>query len=662
MTLSDLGPADLMIDQRRRWARGDRVRIEDYLAEVQGLWADKEKILDLIYSELLLREEQGERPDLEEYLARFPELVDGLREQFAVHQIFKDEEAIGRSTESDRGPTPGPAVHFLESGRLGRLEILEELGRGGMGLVYKARQEGLQRVVAVKTVLAGQHASTTLRQRYRAEAEAAARLTHANIVQVFEVGEHEGLPYLVLEYLPGGNLAGLVGSPWPPAKAAALVETLARAVAGAHQAGVVHRDLKPTNVLIGPDGQPKITDFGLAKLLDDDLGLTETGDLLGSPSYMAPEQARGERGVGPAADVHALGAIFYELLTGRPPFQGTTRHETIAQVLTLEPVPPRRLQPRLARDIETIALKCLEKDPAKRYASAQGLADDLRRCLEGRAILARPTSLWERAWKWARRRPTAAALDVVAALATAVVLGLAYESNRRIVAERRVAEGRLEEALGVIDSMLVSVSEEDLSNVPKLTPLRKKPLDEATSRMKSLEKGGALRPRLRARLAEIHVRLAHSFRGLDLAMAERQAAEAAKLLEGLDTGQSAEVRLAWAELGQIRTMLLRDRGSFHEALHRINRALLSLDGGDPAAQETQDVRDLRAKCIFIRGWVHQDLKDLEAAIADFLGAREYYRSEAERSGSRYARQELARAYHFLGWVSQDLDRTEDAER
>jgi serine/threonine protein kinase len=265
-------------------------------------------------------------------------------------------------------------------------EILSELGRGGMGVVYKARQVRLNRPTALKMILAGRHAGEADLTRFRKEAEAVARLHHPNVVQIYEVGDHNGLPYLSLEYCAGGSLERkLRGTPMPPGEAAALVEALARAMQAAHDKGIVHRDLKPANVLLAEDGTPKVSDFGLAKTLGE-AGQTATGAVLGTPSYMAPEQA-GSRGkeIGPATDVYALGAILYELLTGRPPFRGATPLDTVLQVVTDEPVPPSLLQPRVPRALESICLKCLQKSPSRRYASARLLADDLRLFQAGEA-------------------------------------------------------------------------------------------------------------------------------------------------------------------------------------------------------------------------------------------------------------------------------------
>jgi WD40 repeat protein len=298
-------------------------------------------------------------------------------------------------------------------------EILAELGRGGMGIVYKARHFQLNRLVAVK-MIRGADAEPGQLARFRVEAEAVARLNHPGIVQIYEVGESDGWPFLALEFAPGGSLARrLAGAPQPPGQAARLVELLARAVHCAHQHDVVHRDLKPANILLDADGQPKVADFGLAKRLDE-TGQTVGGAVMGTPSYMAPEQAAGQTALaGPPADIYALGAILYELLTGRPPFCGESTLDTLEQVRYQEPVPVRQLQPKVPRDLETICLKCLRKEGARRYASAEALADDLARFLDGRPILARPVSRAERLWRWCRRNPALAGLTAALLLAVA---------------------------------------------------------------------------------------------------------------------------------------------------------------------------------------------------------------------------------------------------
>jgi WD40 repeat protein len=312
-------------------------------------------------------------------------------------------------------------------------EILQELGRGGMGIVYQARQVALNRVVALKVIRAGAGAGAQELERFRIEAEAVARLQHPHIVQIHEIGEQAGCPYFALEFVEGGTLAQrLAGTPLASRQAAALLETLARAMHHAHERGILHRDLKPGNVLLTADGTPKISDFGLAKYLDEALAptvlarQTQSGAVLGTPSYMAPEQAQGKnKEIGPAADVYALGAILYELLTGRPPFKAATPLETLRQVIWDEPVPPARLQPKVPRDLETLCLKCVQKEPGKRYPSALALAEDLRRFLAGEPIRARPVGRGERLWRWCRRNPALSTASGVAALTLLAVVALA---------------------------------------------------------------------------------------------------------------------------------------------------------------------------------------------------------------------------------------------
>jgi formylglycine-generating enzyme required for sulfatase activity/tRNA A-37 threonylcarbamoyl transferase component Bud32 len=350
--------------------------------------------------------------------------------------------------EADPDGTPSAGAAVGPQLSVAGFEVLEELGRGAMGVVYKARQVQLNRLVALKMILAGDYAGEAERRRFRTEAEAVARLRHPNIVQIHEVGEQHGKPFCALELCEGGSLEKkLGGTPLQPREAAGLVETLARAMQAAHAAGIVHRDLKPANVLLATDGTLKITDFGLAKKLDAASGQTASGAILGTPSYMAPEQAGGRsKEVGPAADVYALGAILYECLTGRPPFKAAMALDTLLLVLGEEPVPVWQLQPKVPLDLGTICLKCLHKEPARRYASAAALAEDLRRFLTGEPIEARPAGWWERGWKWAKRRPMAAALTLVSGAALLVLLVGGLWFNARLTEQRNAATEQRNEA------------------------------------------------------------------------------------------------------------------------------------------------------------------------------------------------------------------------
>ena len=323
--------------------------------------------------------------------------------------------------------------------RITGYEILGVLGAGGMGIVYKARQLRLDRLVALKMIKAGAGAQPDDLARFEAEARAVAAIDHPNIIKIFEIGERDGLPYFSLEFLAGGSLAErIAGKPQPIEDAARIVETLARAMDVAHRRGIIHRDIKPANVLMAGDGTPKIADFGLVKRLEADSGQTGTGWILGSPSYMAPEQTTGAEKAGPAADQYALGATLYEMLTGRPPFRGSSIIDTLDLIRTAEPVAPSQLLPRMPRDLETICLKALQKDPDRRYLDVTAMADDLRRFRAGEPIVARPVSRPERAWRWCRRNPVVAFL--LGAVAASLLVGMASTSYYAIQASKRAQD------------------------------------------------------------------------------------------------------------------------------------------------------------------------------------------------------------------------------
>jgi WD40 repeat protein len=417
----------LTADRLRQWFDG---RLTE--ADSQHVEAHLETCTD-VCAAMLERIAQGEMSSSENK-ASISTVPPGAGDSFAL------------ATERPRaGAVP------LAGGPLGMAayEILGELGRGGMGVVYKARQIGLNRLCALKMILSGGHAGPDDLARFRTEAEAIARLQHPGIVQIYEIGEHDGRPFFSMEYCSKGSLEKkTAGQPLPPRQAAELVESLARAVHAAHGKGVVHRDLKPANVLLSEDGTPKISDFGLAKKLDVPQGQTHSGDIMGTPNYMAPEQARGlSKQVGPAADVYALGAILYDLLTGRPPFMAANPLDTVLQVIAADPVPVRRLQPRVPRDLETICYKCLHKEPGKRYASALALAEDVGCFLRGEPIQARPVRPWERAARWARRKPALATALGAVVLTVVVAVALITDSRNRAV---RLADekGRLADEKG----------------------------------------------------------------------------------------------------------------------------------------------------------------------------------------------------------------------
>jgi WD40 repeat protein len=445
--MASISKTDGLLEQQLRQACAELERClrggspcttEDLLKTYPALASHSESALELIYTEHVLREELGQRPSPAEWQMRFPQWQQDLQELFQVHALADDSAS---DTDLGQRPTlPGTeglarSTRKAHSPWVGSYELLGEVARGGMGLVYKARHAKLNRIVALKMMLGGPQAGPAELARFRKEAEAAARLQHPNIVQIYEIGEQDGRPFLALEFIDGGSLADKVaGKPQPARAAAELVETLARAIHHAHQRGVIHRDLKPANVLLQiADGSvpadkpatdsvpsaicsprpaiPKITDFGLAKRFDEAGTHSRSGAIVGTPGYMSPEQARGDaEAIGPPTDVYGLGAILYELLTGRPPFQAAHALDTLEQVCTQEPVPPSRLYPRLPRDLETICLKCLQKESRKRYGNAEALAEDLRRFMAGEPIQARPIGAVERTGRWCRRNPLVAGL------------------------------------------------------------------------------------------------------------------------------------------------------------------------------------------------------------------------------------------------------------
>jgi serine/threonine protein kinase len=427
--------------------------------------------------------------------------------------------SIGERAAAALEPPRGPD----EIGRLGNYRVLKVLGSGGMGVVYLARDTRLPRLVAVKTILAGHHPSPERLARFRREAESVARLQHPNVVQLYEVGEHQGQPFLAMEYVGGGNLAGRLADRVLAARPAAeLIEALARALQTAHDAGIIHRDLKPANVLLqeeerttnhtnntnkdqednpetaegssassirvirGSSLLPKLADFGLAKYLDEE-GATQPGTVLGTPGYMAPEQIEsGGADVGPATDVYGLGAVLYECLTGRPPFRAATPLETLDLVRSREPLPPRQLNEAVPADLETICLKCLHKEPGRRYASARDLADELGRFLRGEPIHARPVSSLERLMKWVRRKPAAAALAAFSLVVPVLVLAGVLVHNARLkeaAAEARrqqqLARDAYKSARDTLEEMLKQFASLRTGAVPQVRELQRRQAEKA---------------------------------------------------------------------------------------------------------------------------------------------------------------------------------------
>jgi tetratricopeptide (TPR) repeat protein len=550
-----------------------------------------------------------------------------------------------------------------------------------MGIVYLARHRELKRLVALKMILAEIHSDPATKQRFQREAKAVARLQHPGIVQIHDVGEHAGRPYLALEYIDGMNLAvRLENKPLAPQIAAQLVEWLARTIHHAHERGVVHRDLTPRNILLArshssqalrlADGdaesfEPKITDFGLAKELDDDANQTQTGVIMGTPNYMSPEQAQGRQNeIGPATDIFSLGAMLYELLTGRPPFLAETRLDVLRQVIDADPVPPTRLQPRVPRDLETICLKCLVKERSKRYISAGDLADDLHRFLADEPIRARPVSWSERGAKWARRHPAAAALFavVLVSLTALSIGGVAY--SVRVRSERDRAEKNFEIAMQAVDELLSDVGEQQLAVEPRMEEKRRALLARAVKLHQEFLRQKSDDPHVRFETAQAHRRLADLFRLLeqhDPALGSY--GQAMALLERLHEQAPREARyrqqLAYCHNFSGEVLRATGRHTDAETAYREADRLLQELAGE-YKDNPEYVQD-RARTLYNLGILFRESQRLTDAEETLRLAANLLADQVKRfpDDAGY-QQHLARAYLNLGTVIRTPERQEDA--
>lgn len=551
--------AEILESFEAAWRRGDRPVIDDWLGDTDNV-QQRSDLKELLSIELSWRRKSGEDPQPDEYHRRFPEYSSEIDIVFASFDqatipVSSSTSAPEHDTTASRmdvttvpSTAPGQRHDAAEktvissgvqsseskiSDRLrcfGDYELLNEIARGGMGVVFKARQIRLNRIVALKMILAGGLADTEEIQRFQAEAEAAGNLDHPGIVPIYEIGEHDGQHYFSMGFVEGQSLGDRVkNSPLAPLEAAELTRKIATAVAYAHQHGVIHRDLKPSNVLLNAAGEPKVTDFGLAKRVEGNSGLTQTGAVMGTPGYMPPEQAAGRTDdVGPLADVYSLGAVLYCLLTGQPPFVGGSLHETLRQVIEDSPRLPSTIVPGTPRDLETICLNCLEKAPERRYQSADLLSEDLWRFLNHYPIIARRTGPAVRVWRWCQRNRVVAGLLLIVAMlmSVAVVSGIRMRTQQ---AEASVgAEQRLQAAQERLDDEIIQVEQQYsagdnfLADYPELTKSTgsslRKALDEFESALAEYRKflpeqhtdGHRLH---RAAVAQFHV--AQAYRYLD---------------------------------------------------------------------------------------------------------------------------------------------------
>jgi tetratricopeptide (TPR) repeat protein/tRNA A-37 threonylcarbamoyl transferase component Bud32 len=545
--------------------------------------------------------ENGSAPDRAVWLAHYadvaPELAEFFADQDQLDMLAAPLREAGQGRPCD---TPAPANDWRrdtasEAGsatagellprRLGDYELLEVIGRGGMSVVYKARQLSLNRLLAVKMIRARDPGAAVDLQRLLHEAETIAHLDHPHLVPVYEVGWDQGMPYFSMKLMEGGSLAeALPPLAVQPRAAARLMVQVARAVHHAHQRGILHRDLKPSNILLDQHGQPHVTDFGLAKRLATDSSLTQPGAIVGTPSYMAPEQARGRQGaITTATDLYGLGAVLYTLLTGQPPFRGETVLDTLEQVKEREPERPGGKNRRVDRDLETICLKCLRKEPRERYGSAEALAEDLERWLAGLPVLARRARLGERLAKWARRRPAFAAMVGFTSLMVVALLAGAVWHNVRLNAalhererEGRRAEANFQRTLQAIDRLLTWVGDGHLAHSPRMEPVRRQVLEDALGFYQQFLQDQDPAPGVRREVGRAHWRVGRIYfmlrRPAEASAAYRRGAA---LLEELaaDFPAAPEYR---ADLAHILTDLgtvLKEAGQLPEAEEVYERAI-----------------------------------------------------------------------------------------
>ncbi|MFM7167134.1 MAG: protein kinase domain-containing protein [Planctomycetaceae bacterium] len=626
---------------------------------------------DLMRTELRCQQQRGLTVVPEALQRRFPGYEAEVRQLFGLPAtgqadiLQQSQQTLVPGDGSGHAAAEAAVVSEPICGRLGDYELLGELGRGGMGVVYRARQCSLNRLVALKTVIAGTGAGREDILRFRNEAEAAANLRHPGIVGVYEVGESEGRHFYSMEFIEGHDLSRLIRqNSLPGEQAAACVRQLADAVQYAHERGVLHRDLKPQNVLVDALGVLRITDFGLAKRVQADSQLTGDFSIMGTPSYMPPEQADPRRGrAGPCSDIYSLGAVLYELLTTRPPFRADNPLETMRQVLHEEPIAPRLLNPRIALDLQTICLKCLEKEPSRRYDSAKTLSDELTRFLEGRPILARPLGRLQRLWRLCRRHPRESMLTGL--VLSAIVLGAAGVGWQWQRAEANLQRAtRNFDLLGrAADEMLVVV-EEWVTRTPPRSEAQQQKLYSSLKLFETFLQEEPANRTAQMRLAETHLRVAEIRRLLrQQAQASHHYREAVRIYHELnESGPDAGVQLALAGaldwLGNMEREAERHEvaaAAFEEAL-KIQRKLVA---GGPSAQ----VLGALAKTLYNRGLLRMQNRDPGGAESDFgesIAASE--RALLEEPASTTFRQGLARCRLNLGVLLKSTGRSADSLR
>ena len=548
----------------------------------------------------------------------------------------------------------------------GDYDLIEMIARGGMGVVYKARQRRLNRIVAVKMILAGQFADKLDVERFYAEAEAAANLRHPNIVGIHEVGQCEGQHFFSMDYIAGESLADKVrDNPLTPEEAARYVKTVAEAMQFAHDQGILHRDLKPANVLVDGDGHPFITDFGLSKRVDGASQLTMTGGVVGTPSYMPPEQAAGRSDeVGVASDVYALGAVLYQLTTGSPPFRSANVAQTIQLVLHSEPVSPRTLNPGIPRDLETICLKCLQKEPDRRYGSARVLAEELECFLDGRPIKARPLGPVARAWRLCRRNPVVASLSAAAVALLVVLLAVSASYNIRLTAAKNESDEFLRQAEAAVDDLFVEASENTLLNEPGMLPVRERLLRRALVYYERFLQQRSNDPSIQDQLARTHFRvgvITEAIESRENAVASYQQARRLqqKLVEQSPGNGPRLLALgntinALANAQQRLRRFSAARRNYNDAI-AIRRRLVQLSPDEAEPQR------MLANSYMNLGLLEQELGDAEQARQQYITAQDLRQDYLDRGGKdRKTLSDLGKGHYNLAVLAQASEDLETA--
>jgi eukaryotic-like serine/threonine-protein kinase len=646
-------------------------RVEDYVARYPALGPLRDLPADVIEEEFSVRHLYGDRPGVEEYLSRFGAWHPQLGEQLA--EVRRGLAAARTPPPPEKTAASGSLGKNVQAGKriryLGDYELLEELGRGGMGVVFKARQISLNRVVAVKMILSGLLASDEAVRRFRSEAENAARLGHPGIVPIFEVGEHEGLHYFSMAYVEGQSLSRMIAEhPLPPREAARIMALTAEAVAFAHGQGVIHRDLKPANILIDESGKPRITDFGLAKRLDEDSSFSHSGAAIGTPSYMPPEQASGHsKRIDARSDVYSLGATLYAMLSGRPPFQADNPSDTCLQVIQQEPIPLRQLNPKVPRDLETICLKCLEKEPRRRYASAREYAEEIARHLRGEPIRARPVGPSERLWRWCKRKPAVSGLAASAVFlllaGVSVSAYFAVEAGTRAkeaVIERDRADANFQKAREAVDKYFTGVSESELLEVPGLQPLRKSLLETALRYYNGFIEQQKHNPELQNELASAYLRVAEVTKEIGTKTeALNSAGKACEILRQLlekspgDPGFRSRLAKSLDTLANLQFQV----GKSQEAEANYQEALKISETVAREKPENPAFQNLFAEICHDLGVFKNKTARLEEAISHLHQAVKIRERLSRKNPSEYKyRQDLANDYNSLAALQMDEGR------